>query len=728
MEALAILGQSFGGMVLLKSTLIVSLVFALSFLLRKASAASRHFLWTLCFIALLTLPLANYLSVVDSSWRIPVPVLSSAAEIVDAPAEAPLTAPAPSPNPSSPSSPPWNKTSVSAETAAPIGQMAWILGGSLLTVRLMAGLFSSYRTGRRAPAMLDDRWLELLEKTKEKIGIRHDVQLALAASSAMPITLGVFRPTILLPESSESYSEPRRSAVLLHELAHVRRRDCLTQLISQTACAVFWWHPLVWIGARQMRSLSERASDDLVIDAGTRPSEYAHDLLDMARGLNLRGTAAPLASVTMAHRSRLEERLLAILDDGMVRGSVRPRVALPSAVFGLGVLLSLGLAIPTAARAPQTEPETPQTEPETAAAPQEQETEEPERPERPEREEAQEQEPSETSRRAREALAEALDDPSASVREQALHALVRLQDERTIPYLEQALQIGDAEMREEAAWGLGQMRRKEASGSLARALSDEIDSVREQAAWALGMTRSKEAVAALGAALINDTSSNVREQSAWALGMIRDEAAADALVSALRDDDANLRAQAAWACGMIRNGDAVDGLVGALTDVDENVRSQAAWGLGMIRDGRAIQGLGRALGDESVDVREQAIWAVGMIRSPESFDVLITALSDSSADIRGQAAWALGMLGDSRAIDALSGALKDDDADVREQAAWAIGRLAKHGDNDVDLDDVDVDVDVDELELDDLDVEVDVNGGPKKERPDPRSPLRDALV
>ena len=351
MEALATLSQSFGGMVLLKSTLIVSLVFALGFLLRKASAASRHFLWTLCFIALLALPLATYLSVVESSWRIPVPVLSPPSELAAAPAPRPAPAPLPEPSSGSEASAPTEHAAPAA--APPLWQMAWILGGSLLTVRLLAGLFSSYRTGRRAPAMLDDRWLELLEETKDKIGIRHDVQLALAASSAMPITLGVFRPTILLPESSESYSEPRRSAVLLHELAHVRRRDCLTQLVSQVACAIFWWHPLVRIGARQMRSLSERASDDLVIDTGTRPSEYAHDLLDMARGLNLRGAAAPLASVTMAHRSRLEERLLAILDDGMTRGSVRPRIALPSALFGFAVLLSVGLAMPTAAGAQQ---------------------------------------------------------------------------------------------------------------------------------------------------------------------------------------------------------------------------------------------------------------------------------------------------------------------------------------------------------------------------------------
>ncbi len=721
MEALATLSQSFGGMVLLKSTLIVSLVFALGFLLRKASAASRHFLWTLCFIALLVLPLATYLSVVESSWRIPVPVLSPPSELAAAPAPRPAPAPLPEPSSGSEASAPTEHAAPAA--APPVWQMAWILGSSLLTVRLMAGLFSSYRTGRRAPAMLDDRWLELLEETKDKIGIRHDVRLALAASSAMPITLGVFRPSIHLPESSESYSEPRRSAVLLHELAHVRRRDCLTQLVSQVACAIFWWHPLVWIGARQMRSLSERASDDLVIDTGTRPSEYAHDLLDMARGLNLRGAAAPLASVTMAHRSRLEERLLAILDDGMTRGSVRPRIALPSALFGSAVLLSVGLAMPTAARAPQPAADAQQPaagaqqpaagaqqeDPETAVAVPEQESEETEARE------------SATSRRAREALAEALDDSSASVREQALHALVRLRDESTVPYLVDALESGSADMREQAAWGLGMMRRKEAAGSLARALTDEIDNVREQAAWALGMIKSEDAVAALAAALTTDASSNVREQSAWALGMIKDDSATDALVSALRDDNANVRSQTAWACGMLRSGEAVDGLVGALTDADGNVRSQAAWALGMIRDKRAIQGLGKALGDESVDVREQAIWAVGMIRSPESFDVLIAALGDASADIRSQAAWALGMLGDSRAIDALSVALKDNDADVREQAAWALGRLAKHGDDDVDLDDMDVHVEIDDLEIE-------LNGSRENERRDPPPLLRDALL
>ena len=456
MEALATLGQSFGGMVLLKSTLLVLLVFALSFLLRKASAASRHFLWTLCFIALLALPLATYLSVVDSSWRIPVPVLSPPAEIADAPAEAQHSVdPAPLPKPTSPSLNKASEASAPVESAAPVWQMAWILGGQPSHRPAHSGIVLelSHGTTRAGDAR---RPLARASRKHE----RQDRYPARRAARAR----GLFRDANLL----------------LHELAHVRRRDCLTQLISQTACAVLWWHPLVWIGARQMRSLSERASDDRVIDAGTRPSEYAHDLLDMARGLNLRGAAAPLASVTMAHRSRLEERLLAILDDGMVRGSVRPRAALPSALFGLGILLSLGLAMPTAARAPQPAARAPQEDPETAAAVPEQESEEPEA-----QEEAQEREPSETSRRAREALVEALDDPSASVREQALHALVRLRDESTVPYLEEALESGDAEMREEAAWGLGMMRRKEAAASLARALTDEIDNVREQAAWSM---------------------------------------------------------------------------------------------------------------------------------------------------------------------------------------------------------------------------------------------------
>ena len=107
---------------------------------------------------------------------------------------------------------------------------------------------------------------------------------------------------------------------LAHELAHVKRRDCFTQAMAHLACAAYWFNPLVWIAARRLRAERESACDDLVLAAGTRGSDYAEHLLDIAR--SLRSGAWPTwSAVTMAHRSQLEGRLMAILNPALPRRS-----------------------------------------------------------------------------------------------------------------------------------------------------------------------------------------------------------------------------------------------------------------------------------------------------------------------------------------------------------------------------------------------------------------------
>jgi hypothetical protein len=72
------------------------------------------------------------------------------------------------------------------------------------------------------------------------------------------------------PATADAWPEDRRRAVLAHELAHVKRFDCLTQALAQLACILFWWHPAVWYAARRLRVERERACDDLVLGAGAR--------------------------------------------------------------------------------------------------------------------------------------------------------------------------------------------------------------------------------------------------------------------------------------------------------------------------------------------------------------------------------------------------------------------------------------------------------------------------
>jgi len=100
--------------------------------------------------------------------------------------------------------------------------------------------------------------------------------------------------------------------VLAHELIHVQQRDCLIQLLMQFVCALYWFHPLMWLGAAQFRKERERACDDGVLNLGIAGPEYAGHLLDLVR--TLKAGARPSLAVAMAHQSNLESRLVALLD------------------------------------------------------------------------------------------------------------------------------------------------------------------------------------------------------------------------------------------------------------------------------------------------------------------------------------------------------------------------------------------------------------------------------
>ena len=78
--------------------------------------------------------------------------------------------------------------------------------------------------------------------------------------------------------------------MLLHELAHVKRLDCLTHLIAQIVRAIYWFNPLSWVAVRQMQAERQRACDDLVTGAGIRPRRYAPQILEICAAVPARNT------------------------------------------------------------------------------------------------------------------------------------------------------------------------------------------------------------------------------------------------------------------------------------------------------------------------------------------------------------------------------------------------------------------------------------------------------
>jgi hypothetical protein len=167
----------------------------------------------------------------------------------------------------------------------------------------------------------------------EELGLR-DVRVLLGGSTAMPMTWGVFRPTVLLPDGAEAWPVDQLDAVLRHELAHARRRDTLAQLVADIGCAVYWFNPFAWLAAYRLRVEREHACDDEVLSSGSKPSDYATQLLEMTRALRAARVTA-MAAIPMARPSQLRGRLEAVLDEDRVRGGLTRPAQVRGWLFGL---------------------------------------------------------------------------------------------------------------------------------------------------------------------------------------------------------------------------------------------------------------------------------------------------------------------------------------------------------------------------------------------------------
>jgi HEAT repeat protein/beta-lactamase regulating signal transducer with metallopeptidase domain len=679
----------------LKATLVLGLAGLAALSLRRASAASRHLVWTLGVAAALVLPSLRALA---PRWELPLlPAGLSASQgvgsaegaarlapgkVLSAAEAAPRaslshSAPIPSerrtPTPSERDQKPFSLSSSAfpwpAISGATLLVMGWLLGAVVVAFPLVLGVVRTQWLGRRSPTFHRPEWTALVNETAARIGLTRPVRLLKGRAGSMPMAWGLLRPVVLLPEEAETWPEIQRRAVLTHELAHVKRHDCLTQALGHAACAFYWFHPLAWVAARRLRVERERACDDLVLRTGSNGPDYADHLLRLARSAGASGQPA-WAAVAMARPSQLEGRLLAILDPSLDRGGPSRRNVLLTIVAATLLVVSLAGLEPWARPALAAVPPEALTsvEPEVAAA-LGQETAGPAAPQMEPTPEA--NEPTKAT-----AASGAQQDPTPEPQPSA-GGKMQPSQERVVAALSGALRDEDAEVRKEAVFSLGQLRAESSATALAGALGDAEGEVRAQAAFALGELRVASAVDALGKALASDSEAEVRQQAAFALGQIRAESAVPALMAALRDKEGEVRQQVCFALGQIRDPRAVSGLAAAVADSDAEVRQQAVFALGQLRAEEAAGPLTGALKDADAEVRQQAAFALGQLGSEKAVPALIAALKDASAEVREQAAFALGQVGDESASDALSAALKDAEADVRRQAAFALGQLAR---------------------------------------------------
>jgi beta-lactamase regulating signal transducer with metallopeptidase domain len=303
---------------LVKSAALILISTALLAVMRKASAANRH-----------AVSAAVLEKAAAASVNVRLPVITTASTVGERASVQPVENVA-HPAPRTLLVIPWKKLVVAV----------WIAGAVLLLTR--RGLIAlKLRAIVRSSFPIENERLAAKVRSLVDAG-RVRAEVRESDLCLVPLASGIVRPVVLLPIEAAEWSDAFVSSALRHELGHIRRRDCITRLLADVLCAIYWMNPLVWFAARQMRIAQEQACDDLVLISGAPADEYASQLVDVVRSLQGDRFTARHA-LAMVQPSTLETRVCAIVDEGRDRSPRGARATVAgclSAAFTLAICLA----------------------------------------------------------------------------------------------------------------------------------------------------------------------------------------------------------------------------------------------------------------------------------------------------------------------------------------------------------------------------------------------------
>lgn len=215
---------------------------------------------------------------------------------------------------------------------------AWAAISGVALGRLGFGLWQLRRL-RLSAAVVDVANLDpLLRKPLEEFQASRPVELRTSERVHGPTAIGFFKPTIILPAwVMKELPIEQVHALLLHELAHLQRRDDWTNLVQKLLRAVLFFHPAVWWIDSRLALEREMACDDMVLARTADPRAYAHCLVSVAeKSFFRRGLVLAQAAVSrMRHVSMRVKQILGgrrTQSDGIWKPALSLAVVLSAAI------------------------------------------------------------------------------------------------------------------------------------------------------------------------------------------------------------------------------------------------------------------------------------------------------------------------------------------------------------------------------------------------------------
>jgi len=218
---------------------------------------------------------------------------------------------------------------------------AWGVIALIGLSRVMIGLWQLHRL-RAESRMIDPAEMDpLLQTTLRDCGSR-EARIAASEKLTVPAAIGFFDPMVILPQwTLRELSPAELNSILIHELAHLKRRDDWTNLAQKVLRAMFFFHPAVWWIERQLSLEREMACDAVVLEQTANPSVYAGCLVTVAeRSFMRRGLAMAQAAVSRLRHTTLRVAQILSGERTSSRSAWKPAIAVAALASGA---LALGL-------------------------------------------------------------------------------------------------------------------------------------------------------------------------------------------------------------------------------------------------------------------------------------------------------------------------------------------------------------------------------------------------
>ena len=545
----------------------------------------RGQVWRVVFVAILCIPLFGNLIPHWGAWESSVTIELTASpttipETVDHSSSVPTVLPAPA--------------QAHHESAYSLANyvlwMGWVVFILIVLYYLVGHLYMGWILRGARPAQ-DPQLLTTLARIRTEMGISATVHLRTSRWVKGPLSYGLFKRFIVLPESYTPQEQEIRF-ILFHELAHIKRGDLPMQCLVQFVVALCWFNPLVWIAYRRFKLDCELACDCEVVKSEEKGSDYATFLLEVAR--NTQQVRFSPSTLYMAKKSALEGRLLAILN---YRRGVSASLG-PLLLSGAMVLAVSGFTIQQTTRSTLPQDEKAYIVQHLKGVLHDDDLEV-----RIEALRAIDEIGGLAS--LADLLGESTDHDAALIK-RAVSLVIGMEAESSV---EQLITSGDKKVQKNVIKALERLKAQETVRLMTLALQDSDPDIREHAADALSAMNVLQAVPLLIQAL-NDPNDDVRAEAADGLGDIRAQAAIPHLLNALNDPDDDVREEAVCSLGQIGDSQTIPLLVAKLHDPDRSVREAAIAALGTMKDKTALEPLLNALNDPDKKVRREAIVAI----------------------------------------------------------------------------------------------------------------------